>query len=123
MQYQIADSLKEANVSTSISITACSQICYMACKFCTHFNACTLNEVWLTSKILPFCIDSVLGGPDKETVEIMENSSSQRSDCAQEKRALCTATSHIFEVFGSFTLWKGLDISFPQNHCRQNVRI
>lgn len=124
MQYQNADSLKKTpNASTSITIKACSQICYMVCKLCTHLNACTLNEVWLTSKLPPFYIDSILVGPDKEAVEIMENSSSQRrSDCAQEKRALCTATSDkIFEDFGSFTLCRGLNISFSQIHCRQNV--
>lgn len=125
MQEQNADSFKKANISTSITITACSQSCYMVCKLCTHLKACTLNEVWLTSKIPPFQIDSILVGPDKEAVEIMENSSSQRrSDCAQEKRAFCTATSHnIFEDFGNFTLGRGLDISFSQTHCRQNVGI
>lgn len=101
----------------------------MVCKLYTHLNAYTLNQVWLTSKIPPFYIDSVLVGPDKEAVEIMENSSShRRSDCAQEKRTLCTATSHnIFEDFGSCQslqrLWRGLDISFSQTHCRQNVGI
>lgn len=48
----------------------------------------------VTSKIPPFFIDSVLGGPDKKVAEIMENSSQQRSDGAGEQRALCTATSH-----------------------------